>query len=142
MKSLVLLLLMCSVNLYAGQVYKCKDKAGKTLYQDTPCTTGTQQILTNLPSNSIKGPAIAPKASASFETAPASPARTDVAISPAPYKVDPNLPATENCSMDNPNRDPEFCRPSNLDNVYGDPNRDRRPNLLPRPQPLPVRPKR
>ncbi|QLI80044.1 hypothetical protein HZU75_00130 [Chitinibacter fontanus] len=42
---------------------------------------------------------------------------------PTKPKVNPDLSATENCSVDNPNRDPEFCRPANLRNVYGLPLR-------------------
>lgn len=61
MKPILFLVLALCANLSVAEVYKCKDTAGKVLYQDTPCPTGQQKVLKDLPNNAIKGPAVATK---------------------------------------------------------------------------------
>jgi hypothetical protein len=131
------LCLFCSSN-YALGVYKCVDQANKVSYQDTPCTAGSQRILKDLPSNSIKGPPT-PQPTATLDPASITPTPREAATPTPIAKVDPYLPLTQNCSVDNPNRDPEFCRRKNLPGLYGYERPDRpaeRPPIRPRPQPL------
>lgn len=127
------LLLCCILNpLHAGQVYKCQAQNNKTSYQDTPCITGTQSVIK--PAQSV--PVQINKPTPTTSSATSSPfASSPPMVSAIPAatraRANPDLSATENCSVDNPNRDPEFCRPANLRNVYG---------LPIRPAPRPAKP--
>ncbi|QLG87873.1 DUF4124 domain-containing protein [Chitinibacter bivalviorum] len=137
MKTLTLSLILFSSCLYAGEVYKCKDQAGKTLYQDTPCQSGKQEVLNNLPKNSIKGPTPNPQLVSPASEIKPTPIVKNVDAAPTPrFSTDPNAPITENCSLDNPNRDPEFCRTSNLpiNNTAPNSKLPIRPRALPAPR--------
>lgn len=118
----------------AAEVYKCRGSDGAVVYSDAPCG-GTRLEFKPGSVSEVGGLRPTPTPPASMRILPTptpTPAPAPV-IEPDDPKVDPDLPMTENCSVDNPDRDPEFCRPSNLNNVYGDP--DRKPRIRPRPRP-------
>ncbi|HSC81686.1 MAG TPA: DUF4124 domain-containing protein [Chitinolyticbacter sp.] len=131
MKLLFALLLTVAMADAAAEVYKCREADGKVSYSDQPCSGSRLHFEPGSVSEAAGyRPPPAPPATAQPESA-ATPPESPPAS--AQKRVDPDAPMTENCSADNPDRDPEFCRPGNLNNVYGEP--DRRPRLRPRPRP-------
>ncbi len=136
MKPVLFAALLLSASLSAAEVYKCKDSAGKTLYQDTPCQNGQQKVLKDLPSNSIKGPAVASKV--------ASPDNPQSNTQAAPQTQTSATPSsstgTANCSDDR-YRNSDACRsPDLLRNKELLPDRPIEKPIAPvKPQPLPAR---
>ncbi|KAF0812157.1 hypothetical protein IGB42_03435 [Andreprevotia sp. IGB-42] len=103
----------------AAAVYKCKDDAGGISYSEIPCKGeampmegGTMSVLP-MPTLTPLTP-LAPE-QPRIET----PKPTPWPQTPTKRPVDPDAPMVENCSVDNPDYDPEFCTPANLNNVYG-----------------------
>ncbi|GGP24103.1 DUF4124 domain-containing protein [Silvimonas iriomotensis] len=122
----------------AADVYKCQDDQGKITYGQTPCH-GQKRLPYEAGSvTTIEAPPrrVTPAPTPEPAPAPVSPAAASAQPTP-----NPQLPAGDNCNMDNPAYDPVFCQPNNLRSVYGNPTDDngrgqRLPNL-PRVNPLP-----
>nr|WP_314901655.1 DUF4124 domain-containing protein [uncultured Deefgea sp.] len=136
MKYILLFAILMSTNLYAPEVYKCKDAAGKALYQDTPCTSGNQQVLKDLPSNSIKGPPVASKVAPTANEKEAVPAQNST---PSPKE---STTATANCN-DERYRNSDACRSDGVLKKAGEKVLDRpieKPIAPIKPAPLPLKP--
>ncbi len=141
--------------LLAGQmaigadVYKCQDEQGKVTYGQTPCHAQQKRLPYEAGSvTTIEAPRrVVTPTPAPVDNAAPTPAPSAAQGQPTP---NPQLPAGDNCNMDNPAYDPVFCQPNNLRAVYGNPtddsgrgsssddaNRGQLLRNLPRVQPLP-----
>ena len=137
--------LICSSWAAGADVYKCQDDQGKITYSQTPCK-GEKRLPYEAGSvTTIETPkrVVTPTPMPVEASTPASlPAAAQGQPTP-----NPQLPAGDNCNVDNPAYDPVFCQPNNLRAVYGNPSNDSDadsgPNRgqiirnLPRVQPLP-----
>ncbi|WP_255989885.1 DUF4124 domain-containing protein [Chitinolyticbacter albus] len=132
MKLLFVLLLIVATTDAVAEVYKCREADGKVSYSDQPCSGSRLQFQPGSVSEAT-GYRPTPTPQGMAQPEPTATPLPEPPPASAQKRVDPDAPMTENCSADNPDRDPEFCRPGNLNNVYGEP--DRRPRLRPRPRP-------
>ncbi|XZG69518.1 DUF4124 domain-containing protein [Chitinibacteraceae bacterium HSL-7] len=103
----------------AAQIYKCRGANGQLTYSDQPCKGGKSEAMKENGSVSTIVVPPAPKATPTpVPVVTPTPAKVPTP-EPQVKKVDPDARMVDNCSADNPDRDPEFCRPGNLNNVYG-----------------------
>ncbi|MBB5193509.1 hypothetical protein HNQ50_004266 [Silvimonas terrae] len=103
-----------------ADVYKCQDEQGKVTYGQTPCHAQQKRLPYEAGTvTTIEVPRrVVTPTPAPVET-PA-PATNPAAVQGQPTP-NPQLPAGDNCNMDNPAYDPVFCQPNNLRSVYGNP---------------------
>ena len=120
-KQYKLLLLVAGVLLQQGvqaEVFKCKDAEGNISYGETPCKGKTRLPyeagrVTTIEAIPVRD--AVPDNAPDVETPSRKPASA-AQVKPTP---DPDLPAGVNCNLDNPDYDPNFCKPGNLRSLYG-----------------------
>ncbi|GGP26633.1 DUF4124 domain-containing protein [Silvimonas amylolytica] len=125
----------------AADVYKCQDDQGNVTYGQTPCH-GQKRLPYEAGSvTTIEAPRRVVTPTPVPEAEPEPMKANSPSSAQGQPTPNPQLPAGDNCNMDNPAYDPVFCQPNNLRSVYGNPSDDagrgQRLQNLPRVQPLP-----